>query len=115
MSVWTSFISYDPVTGATVMHHYDDATQKQWWTTEYDQQIDQAAKDVAAAIRNDGRAWSRGLKTGWAGTAILPASVRHEMRERGLDPYSKDPDVQKTINKLLNGEFKLLKTTDKRL
>lgn len=115
MSVWTSFISYDPLTGATVMHHYDDATQQQWWTTEYDQDINAAAKDVATAIRNDGRAWDRGIKKGWIGTAILPANVRHELRSRGLDPYSKDPDVQRRINQLLNTEFKLLKTTDKRL
>lgn len=108
-------ISYDPITGATVTFVHDVDAKIGWFETEYDTEIEQAIKDVATALRNDGRAWERGVKQGWAGAAMIPPSVRHQWRTEGLDPDSKDPDVQKRINQLLNGDYKYLKVTSKKL
>lgn len=115
MAIERHAVSYDPVTGARVTFCHDRHAGIGWFETSYDPAIDRAIKDVATALRNDGRAWQRGVKQGWAGAAMIPPSVRHQWRTMGLDPDSKDPDVQRRINQLLNGDYKYLKVTEKKL
>ena len=109
-------MSWDPLTGCQVTYCLDTATGKAWWEHEYDRQVRQNVLDAAAALRNAGDgAWQKGMKGAMVHCAIIPREVRHLWRTQGIDPDSKDPDVQRRINKMLNGEFKNLKTVDKKL
>ncbi len=103
------FLSYDPVTGLRYDMEYEEDTGVARISTSQDIS---AALDWTKEQANNGLT-DGGIKSGFWKYATIPAIVQIELRNKGLDIYSKDPSMQKRVLKEINTNYAWCKTTQK--
>ena len=101
------FLSYDPDSGLKRMFDYDEMTGTAYIRTEHDAQ---PMPDRALAARNegiyDGNRWMKHY-------ADLTPIVQMELRQKGLDIYSKDEAMMRKVFQEINRNYPYCKLTYK--
>lgn len=104
------FFDYDPHTGIRTDFEYDEETG----VAKLIQSSDvSAAVDYAKAHANVG-ATDGGIKQGLWKYAILPPIVQIQLRQKGIDIYSKDPTMLNRFFREIDENYPHLKLTTKK-
>lgn len=99
------FFEYDPLTGVRKLWDYDEMTGNAHFLHEQDVEplLDRNAE--ARNLRIEGK----DLKF----YCSIPPIVQIELRNKGIDIYSKDPAMIRRMFQEINANYPYLKTTDK--
>jgi len=108
-----AFFDYDPHTGLRTDLEYDELTGKATIITS-DPNIAAAKKfvDRNQAFAN-ASVTDSGIKKGYWHYASIPPIVQVELRNKGLDMYSKDPSMMKRVYQEINQNYAYCKVTQK--
>ena len=104
------FLYYDPVTGTKKLFDYDEQTNTAFITTVQD--VEPLLKRNAE-LANTG-ATDSGIKRDFWHYADLPPVVQLELRKKGVDIYSQDPEMIKRMFSEINANYQRCKVTHKR-
>jgi hypothetical protein len=102
-------LDFNPLSKEAVWFNYDAHTDQM--TISHEQDVE-PIKELTHAMATDGNYSKRGMKEDWWHYAKVPNIVIMEMKQKhGVDFF--DPNHSKRVFELLNGEYRLLKTTDR--
>lgn len=90
-------LDYDPLTGITQYHHYDELTKVSTIETIQDMEpFIEMAKD----LQNDSEYSKKGMKNEWWHAATIPVLIQEQWMKEGIDLYNKDhwPKVKAKLN-----------------
>lgn len=103
------FFSYDPTNGVRKMWDYDEMAGKAHFRHE---------QDVEPLLRYTNEMRNTGLRDRafkeLKHYAELPAVVQIELRNKGIDIFSKDPQMIKRMLREIDTNYPYLKVTEKR-
>jgi len=104
------FLHYDPLTGTRKLFDFDGATNLAFVHTEQDvAPLLKRCAEFANTGKRDG-----GIKRDWWHYADLPPIVQLELKQKGIDIYSKDPAMIKRMFREINANYPRFKVTHKR-
>ena len=106
MSKW---VEYDPLSGITNHHDYNEETGK--LTIARSQDVT-SILERAKSIRNDSAA-DLGIKKGFWHYCTIPVTIQLELKKKGLDVFSQDQTMTNRIIKEINQNYPYLKMTQK--
>lgn len=101
-------LSFDPITGLSVFHSYDEATDQTTYRTEGDCE---PYLELNKKMANDTELTKQGIKSEfWLYASIPPAVQVKLLVEHGIDVYKQEHGAR--LSKILNDpEYRYLKTT----
>ena len=103
-------LSFDPLTGLSEWHSYDEATDTTTIRTEGDCE---PYLELNKIMANDDALTKDGIKSGfWLYASIPPAVQVKLLIEQGIDVYNKDHG-ERLSRVLADPEYRYLKTTSK--
>lgn len=103
------FFDYDPYTGLQKLFDYEDDTSK---VRIHSRQDVQPLLDYATAARNE-RIFEGHREFQLA--CKIPPVVQIELRNKGIDIYSKDPTMIRRMFREIEANYPRLKTIDKKI
>ena len=104
------FLDYDPLTGVKKLFDYDEATHTAIVRSEQDvAPLLKRTTELANTGATDG-----GIKRDWWHYADLPPIVQIELKNKGINIYSKDPAMIKRMFAEINSNYSKFKVTHKR-
>ena len=104
------FLHYDPVTGTRKLFDWDESTNSAVIRTEQDvEPLLTRNAELANTGAKDG-----GIKQDWWHYADLPPVVQLELKQKGIDIYSKDPTMIKRMFREINANYSRFKVTHKK-
>lgn len=105
------FFNYDPVTGVTEYFDYDEATGNA--SIRFEQDIEKRM-DYLHEVRAS-RNTDKGIKESFWLFAELGPIEQIELRQKGLDIYSKDPTMIKRVCQEIQANYPKCMTTEKKI
>lgn len=103
------FFDYNPDTGVLTTMDYDEIEDKVY--LHHTQDVE-AVLEYTKLHRNDSLT-DDGIKNNWWRYAVIPATVQMELRQKGIDMFSKDPAMRKRFFREINQNYPHLKLTHK--
>lgn len=104
------FFSYDPLSGVTRYFDYEEDTHKVRIHSQQDVEPYLKRTEFLARTGATDAAWKKHDFTLYA---ELPPVVQLELKNKGIDIYSKDPTMIRRMMDEINTKYKRFKTTEK--